>query len=353
MTPQDTLIPVILLTGFLGAGKTTVLNAWLHDPALKDTAVIINEFGEIGLDHDLVEEATEDMVLLKSGCLCCTVRGDLIETLRDLFLRRVRGEISDFARIVIETTGLADPAPVLHALLADPLVSARYRLESVVTVIDAVNGEETLNRHSEALKQAAVADRILVTKSDLASAAMRASLMARLKTINPTARFDWVEPGKASATWLLGSGLYNPASKTPDVLAWLNAEAAADQNGHDHHAHDDHRHHHHGHDINRHDDHIRAFCVTYDKPVPMAALEMWLNTLTAFKGPDLLRIKGIVNVAELDKPVVIHGVQHVLHPLLVLPRWPSDDRRTRIVCITRDIPKETLQETLAAFAAGA
>lgn len=357
MTPQDTLIPVVLVTGFLGAGKTSLLNRLLPDPALKDSLVIINEFGEIGLDHHLIEQASEDMVLLKSGCLCCTVRGDLIDTLRKLYLQRTKGEIPEFARVIIETTGLADPVPVLQALLVDPLVAARYRLESVVTLVDAVNGVDSISRHDEALRQAAVADRIIITKTDLADDASRAALRARLREINPSARYAEADLRTVDPLWIIGSGLYDPKTKSPDVLAWLNAEGVeAHHDDHHHHDHGhDHPHHHHHHhdDVNRHDDHIRAYSLSFDEAIPLRALELWVNTFTAFKGPDLLRVKGIIRVTDTDKPLVLHIVQHVVHPLLLLPRWPSDDRRTRLVAIVRDIPEETIRESFAAFASAA
>jgi len=317
-------LPVTLLTGFLGSGKTTVLNHLLRQPGLARTAVIINELGEIGIDHDLVETATEDFVLLKSGCVCCSVRSDLIDTLRDLFLKRVRGQIAEFDRVVIETTGLADPAPVLHTLTGDPLVTARYRLDGVIATVDAVNGDDTLNRAFEAVKQAAIADRILLTKTDLAEAGAVGRLTARLRALNPGAPIISVVNGAADPAGLFDIGLYNPATKILDVQRWLNEEAFASH--HDHH-HDD--------GLSRHDDHIRSFVFTLDHPIASATLTRWLDMLVAFQGPDLLRVKGLVNVADRAGPLVIQGVQHIFHPPIELPAWPSDDRRTRIVFITQ------------------
>jgi len=356
---EPSLIPVTLLTGFLGSGKTTILNHLLRVPAAETIAVVINEFGEIGLDHLLVERSSEDFVLLNSGCLCCTVRGDLITTLRDLFLRRVRGEISEFTRVIIETTGLADPAPILHTLITDPLIFARYRLDGVVTAVDAVNGATTLDRHHEAVKQAAVADRLLLTKGDLAAAGIVHGLRRRLASLNPGAIILEATGGRVDAAALFDLGFYNPATKTPDVQGWLRTEMyeAAEH---------DHAHHHGDHehndvpaggdavvDVNRHDDRIWAYCVTRDRPVQRGAFSVWLALLAAMRGDDLLRVKGIINVTDSpERPVVVHGVQHLLHPPVTLAAWPSNDRRTRIVFVTRDMPKEMIEGTLQVLAGG-
>jgi G3E family GTPase len=338
------LIPVTVLTGFLGSGKTSVLNHVLKQPGMAATAVIINEFGEIGLDHLLVESVTGDIVLLNSGCLCCTVRSDIAETLLDLFVKYRKGEIPEFRRVVIETTGLADPAPVLHTLMSDPLVAARYALDGVVTTVDAVNGDATLNRQPEAVKQAAVADRLLLTKTDLAPATTIAKLRARLAALNPAAPIVPVAHGMADPAALFGLGLYDPHGKSLEVQRWLRDEALAEAE------HDVAHEHHEDHDVNRHDERIRAFCVTRDRPVSWAALSAWLDALAEMRGDDLLRLKAIVAISERpDEPVVLHGVQHVFHPPVLLPEWPSADRRTRMVFITRDLPKEAIEKTLAAF----
>ncbi len=336
-------LPVTLLTGFLGSGKTTVLNHLLRQPGLARTAVIVNELGEIGIDHDLVESATEDFVLLKSGCVCCSVRSDLIDTLRDLFLRRVRGQIAEFDRVVIETTGLADPAPVLHTLTGDPLVTARYRLDGVIATVDAVNGDDTLDRAFEAVKQAAIADRILLTKTDLAEAEAVRRLTARLRALNPAAPIIPVVNGAVDPAGLFDIGLYNPATKSLDVQRWLNEEALRIID-HDH-DHDD--------GLSRHDDSIRSFVFTLDHPIAETALTRWLEMLVAFQGPDLLRVKGIVNVAGRPGPLVIQGVQHIFHPPIELPAWPSDDRRTRIVFITRGLEEASVGKVLDLFDRGA
>ena len=332
-------IPVVVLTGFLGSGKTTLLNHLLAQPELRDTAVLINEFGEIGLDHLLVRNVSEDVVLLNSGCLCCTVRGDLVESLRDLFLKRVKGEIPEFTRVVIETTGLADPAPIIHTLMTDPLVGSRYKLDGIVVTVDAATGNRTLDNHAEAVKQAAVADRIVLTKTDLADADALDVLKARLRQLNPAAPMVEAVHGTLDPATILDAGLFSGAGKIPDVERWLNEEAY-------HAVH--HGHHHHHHDVNRHDDRIQAFVFTADAPVSWPALGFALELLISGRGENLLRIKGIVNARESDKPLAIHGVQHVFHPPAALPAWPSDDRRTRIVFITRDLSRQVIEDLLGA-----
>ena len=350
-------IPVTLLTGFLGAGKTTLVGRALKDPRFSDTAVVVNEFGEVGLDHLLVEAVPDAVVEMTSGCLCCTVRGDVSRTLLMLHHRSERGELPLFSRLVIETTGLADPAPVIHTLMSDPRLVERYRLAQVVTVVDAVNGLDTLERQPEAVKQVAVADRLVLAKAELATPDGLRRLDARLSGLNPAA--PRLQAGDLDTRALFAEdGVYDTSGKVADVEAWLRAEAlleAPHAPAHGEHAHGKHAHggragHAHE-DVNRHGDDIRAFCVVLDRPVERLGLHTALELLSTRQGPDLLRVKGIVQRAEdPGRPLVIHMVQHLMSAPVVLDRWPDADHRTRIVFITRGLERRIAQEFFESWA---
>jgi len=365
-------IPLTLLTGFLGAGKTTLLNRLVRDPAFAKTAVIINEFGEVGIDHLLVERAEEGIIALSSGCVCCTIRGELVETLERLLRAADNRRVAEIGRVVIETTGLADPAPILYLLTRHPYLSLRFRLDGIVTVVDAVNALATLDAHDEAVRQVAVADRVVLTKGGMPGSAA-AAVIARVRRLNPGVAVldaDSLVPvgpepalglafgetrgallasslrGEATATALIGCGAFDPDAKGADVCRWLAAEAFehphADHDGG--HAHDE--------DVNRHDAHIAAFTLTSDGAMPAHAVLDFLDRLVLDHGSRLLRVKGIVAITETpDAPVVIQGVQGIFAPPAPLATWPDADHRTRLVVIGRDLDRQAV-ETLFNAAVG-
>jgi G3E family GTPase len=336
--------PVTILTGFLGSGKTTLLNRALRDPAMANTAVVINEFGEVGLDQALAARSDDTIMVLENGCLCCTVFGDLVTTLNNLYHAREAGEIPRFDHVVIETSGLADPSPLIQAFLSDPVLAGLYRIGSVVATVDAVNGPGTLDNHIESVRQVALADQILITKLDLVDPARvqetEASLTARLRRLNPAASILRIDDPAFDIKLLRGDGL-DPVDAKADARAWLNAAAYEQADAH-HHDHDDHDHHH------LHDRDIASFCFVRDKPIAREALRLLLDALQQNLGPNLLRVKGIVNVAEEpDRPAVIQGAQHLLHNLSWLERWPDADHRSKIVFITQGFDRADVEDMIA------
>jgi G3E family GTPase len=343
--------PVTILTGFLGSGKTTLLNRALRDPTMANTAVVINEFGEVGLDHMLAAQSDDTIMVLENGCLCCTVFGDLVTTLNNLYHAREANEIPRFDHVVIETSGLADPSPLIQAFLSDPTLAGLYRIGAVVATVDAVNGPGTLDNHIESVRQVALADHILITKLDLVDPARvkeaEASLTARLRRLNPAAKISRIDDPAFSVGNLLRAEGLDPADTNADARAWLNAAAyqQADAHHHDHdhdHDHDDRDHHH------LHDRDIASFCFTREAPIAREALRLLLDALQQNLGPNLLRVKGIVNVAEEpDRPAVIQGAQHLLHNLSWLDRWPDADRRSKIVFITQGFDRAEVEDMIA------
>ena len=327
--PLASRLPVTVITGFLGSGKTTLLRRLLRHPGMNRAAVIINEFGDVALDHELVEASSEQTTLLGNGCLCCTLRTDLQETLRDLFVKRRAGEVIDFDRVFVETTGLADPIPVLHTLQTDGLLGAQYRLDGVVTLVDAVNGMGQLDTQPEAVKQAAVADRLVITKTDIADGAAVERLKMRLAGLNPFARIATAVDGELDPAWLANIGPRSVAASSQDLERWLPMAAAS----------------------GAHDASIHSFCLWFDAPFTWDGLHAALTALTALRGPDLLRMKGIVHVAGESGPVVIQGAQHVFHPPVTLEPGRDTDPRSRIVFIVRGIPRESIEALFAAVGA--
>lgn len=325
-------IPVTIITGFLGSGKTTLLNRLLKAPALADTVVIVNEFGAVGLDHLLIEQAIEDAVLLKNGCVCCTVSGDIADTLQTLWRRRADGTLPPFRRIAIETTGLADPAPVAHALLAGPTHSYACRLDGIVTTVDALHGVGQLARQPEAQRQVAMADRVLLTKTDLVSAAEVARVQERIAALNPVAPVQEAARVDPRSVFDLGP---DPDAATARLARWLDPRERAAHAGHRHLPF-------------RHGDEIAAVVLRHDRPVPWSALERWLISVLSLRGDRILRLKGLVRLEGHDRPVVLQGVHHVLHPPMVLARAVPASMPTQLVLITRGLSAAGLRASFAA-----
>jgi len=338
---QPDLLPVTLLTGFLGSGKTTVLNHLLRHLPL--TAVVMNEFGAIGLDHQLLEESRGPLALLSGGCVCCQIQGTLAPTLKNLYMARSSGQLPPYERIIIETTGIADPAPILDTLLNERWLAARHKLDGVVTTVDAVFGAQQLEAHFEAARQVAVADRLLLSKTDLATPDQVDALKTRLAELNPGAPIYPVLNGEIDPVKVTHLGLFNPLDKHPDVVKWLahqrykpaarsllggkaRVEAATS-----------------------HDPRIQAFSLTFDDPLEWHGVLSALEMLQAFRPQNLLRMKALVNIKGKPNPVVLHGVQHLLYPPAELAEWPDADRRSRFVFITSDLDSEFVGKLLADF----
>jgi G3E family GTPase len=337
-------IPVTLVTGFLGSGKTTLINAGLKSPDLAKTVVVVNEFGAVGLDHQLYTSSNDAVVVLENGCLCCTVRTDLIATMNSLYHDRARGDLPDFDNVVIETTGLAEPGPVIQAFLSEPTLDGLYRVVNVVTVVDAVNWEATSQNHDEALRQVALADDILISKLDMTQGNTYAELQAQLQTINPAATIAKAElTSKAVAPLLMHKG-FDAADSMADPTEWLSIssyeayveklgemEGVEDQNVPSHLAAKG----------------IESFVLTRSNPLLREELQFLLDGIGQNLGPSLLRVKGLINIfEEPGKPAVVQGVQHLLHNLTWLEKWPSADERTRIVFITQGMARNDLKDMI-------
>ena len=335
-------IPINLLTGYLGSGKTTLLSRLLAHPQLADTAVLVNEFGEIALDHQLLYGGAESIVLMDRGCLCCALRSDLADQLDELYSKRMRAEIPQFKRVVIETSGLADPAPILQTLASDPMLAALYRLDGVIATVDGEHGDRELAAHFESVKQAALADRIVITKGDRAPSESIEALAGRLRALNPAAPILRAVQGNIEPAAILDAGIFDSQGKLESVERWLMTQryrpagtGPALVPG------------------KRHDERVRSFAIVYDEPVSGTRLWQGLEALIEAKGEHLLRVKGIVNVIDQQRPRVIHIVQHVLYPVTTLPDWPDGDRRTRLVFIVRDLDPEAVRDRLNEALGGA
>jgi len=329
--PAPDYTPVILVTGFLGSGKTTLLRRLLRDPALADTAVLINELGEVGLDHHLLERIDDTMVLLQSGCLCCTIRGELAAAIKNLHSKRERGVVPAFRRLVVESTGLADPFPILSTVHADPVLKHHFRLGNVITTVDAVNAMGQLDRQPESVKQVAVADRLVMTKTDLAAAGTIDRLVDRIRRINPAAGLRRSADRDVDAKALLSPGTFDGSG----AGRWLAADFSP--------APDDHQH------GSRHGDDIRAFAFSLDDAIDWTMFGIWLSMLLNRHGKEVLRVKGILNVAGTDTPVAVHGVQHLVHPPTHMRAWPDADRRSRLVFIVRGLDPQAIERSWRAF----
>jgi G3E family GTPase len=339
MADYTVLTPVNILTGFLGSGKTTLLQRLLMSPQLAEVAVLVNELGEIGLDHYLLQNVAESTLLLENGCVCCAIRGDLQQALRDLLSKRMRGDIRYFRRVVIETSGLADPVPIAYTLLREPVIRHHYRLSTILTTVDALNGIGQLETFAEASKQAAVADRLILTKTELADADSVHALAAHLRRMNPSALLLESAQVDVDDDRLLIEDIYDADGKPREIARWLAADdpgrgdPAVQALAHNH----------------THD--IQSFSLTFEQPLDWSAFGIWSTMLLHRHGGDVLRIKALLNVAGVSTPVLINGVQHLVHPPSHLDAWPGADRRSRLVFVVRGLSRPQIERSLAAFTA--
>jgi G3E family GTPase len=337
------LIPVTLLTGFLGSGKTTLLGKLIEKSVLSRTLVIINEFGEIGLDKDLLIEDEDNTIMqMEDGCVCCSIKDTLVNTLLTACQRfREFGQFK-FDSVLIETTGLADPVPIINTLIVSPALNNYFRLSQVITTVDAVNGRETLRRHPESFKQAAVADKLLITKTDIGEKTELEALAEHLTILNPAAPQIFADTQLTEIETSLFDSCFTESAKCETVLEWLNADAyQAGYTSPTYNAHGAH-----GSGVNSHDDNIKSFCITLEKPFKPGIVDLWIKVLLLFQGPDLLRMKGIINIADQRGPTVVHAVQHIFHPMVILETWPSPDHNTRIIFITRNLDEASIRRSL-------
>ena len=334
MSAYSDLIPVNVLTGALGSGKTTLLEALLRAPRLNGTMVLVNELGEIGIDHHLVAHASESTLLLENGCLCCAMRDDLKTALKDLHSRRSRGEIPRYERVVVETTGIADPVPIAYTLMAEPVLQHHYRLGNVITVVDAVNARAQLERFAESVKQVALADRLVVSKLDIAGPQAMEALHPRLAALNPNAPILAGDSPDLDPVDLLVADIHDRLSKSREVTRWMRAtaDAAAASDGHDAHPTD-----------------IAACCFSFDAVLDWTAFGVWMSMLLHRHGDRVLRMKGLLNVAGVPGPVLVNGVQHLVHPPAHLDRWPDEDRRSRLVVISSGLGRDAIERSIGAF----
>jgi G3E family GTPase len=334
MTDYGDLTPVNIVTGFLGSGKTTLLQRLLRSPRLSDVAVLVNEFGEVGLDHHLLQNVAESTLLLENGCLCCAIRGDLQKALRDLLSRRTRAEVPHFRRVAIETSGLADPAPIAYTLLSEAILRHHFRLSGIVTTVDAVNGAAQLDGFAESVKQVAMADRLVVTKTDLADEPSLNALRERLRAVNGSAQIlcsnDISGDLSSDLHEVLTDDIYDAAGKFREASQWTADEADA------HHA-------------RAHTADVYSFTVIFDRPLDWTAFGIWASMLLHRHGTDVLRLKGLLNVEGVPTPVLINGVQHIVHPPSHLEEWPDADRRSRLVFIVRRLERARIERSLAVF----